>query len=306
VLLSLLAAALFTVEGRLEPASAAEVTLHAADSPWTSAVRAGLDGRFRIRDVKPGAYTLSVFIPQRGERRMTVSVGPTLADKRGTVRFTIRVDAEQLSAEAQASVSAKELSVPTAARRLYARAQERLRREDNDGAVKLLSEAVEMAPQFSAAWNNLGTICYQTRRYEQAEEYFRKALEADEDAYEPLVNLGGVLVTTRKLDEAWQVNVRAVNRRDNDPLAHAQLGMTYLYLGKLELAEKHLRVAVQLDPAHFSHPQLHLAEIYYRRGDRMNAAAQLKELLKLHPDMPSANAIRETIEKLQTAGKTAR
>ena len=104
--------------------------------------------------------------------------------------------------------------------------------------MKHLERAVAIAPQFANAWNNLGTIAYQTQKYSRAEECFREALEQDPDSYEPLVNLGGVLINLHKLDEAWSYNVNAVLARPNDALANAQLGMTYFESGAPELAEK--------------------------------------------------------------------
>jgi tetratricopeptide (TPR) repeat protein len=158
-----------------------------------------------------------------------------------------------------------------------------------------LERAVAIAPQFANAWNNLGTIAYQTQKYSRAEECFREALEQDPDSYEPLVNLGGVLINLHKLDEAWSYNVNAVLARPNDALANAQLGMTYFESGAPELAEKYFRKALEIDPAHFSHPQLFLAEIHLRRRDTRAAAADLESFLKYHPDWPHAATMREKI-----------
>jgi tetratricopeptide (TPR) repeat protein len=98
-----------------------------------------------------------------------------------------------------------------------------------------------------------------------------------------------------KLEEAKTYNTAAVERRPNDPLAHVQLGLTYLRLSRDELAEKHLLAATRLDPRHFSNPQIYLAEIYLRKNDRPKAARQLSELLRHHPDWPDADKVRETI-----------
>src|SRR6266496_1167967 len=100
-------------------------------------------------------------------------------------------------------------------------------KRDVAAAEKHLEHAVELAPQFAQAWNNLGTIAYQTRRFPLAGQRFREALRQDPAAYEPLVNLGGVLVTLHKLDEALEVNVHATLVRPHDALAHSQLGMAY-------------------------------------------------------------------------------
>jgi tetratricopeptide (TPR) repeat protein len=197
------------------------------------------------------------------------------------------------------AISARQLSVPDKARREYEAAQNHLARHDFASAIARLERAVEIAPQFSPAWNNLGTIAYQTRQYPRAEECFRKAIDADPEAFEPLVNLGGVLINLNKIDEAWNYNLFAVLRRPNDALANSQMGMTYFAMGDQRLAEKYLRAAVRADPAHFSHPQLFLAEIHLRDGDRAAAADDLEDFLKHHPDWPQALKMREQIAQLR-------
>jgi tetratricopeptide (TPR) repeat protein len=154
------------------------------------------------------------------------------------------------------------------------------------------------AELFVAAWNQLGTIAYQTRRYSEAEANFRRALDIDPEAFEPLVNLGGVLLNLGRPREAIGYNQRAVVRRPNNALANSQLGLSYFDLNDLDLAEKYLKIAVRPDSAHFSHPQLVLAEIYLRRGDRPSALAALRNFLDQHPDSPQAAGVREEIAGL--------
>jgi tetratricopeptide (TPR) repeat protein len=122
-------------------------------------------------------------------------------------------------------------------------------------------------------------------------------MEADPTLYEPLVNLGGVLLNLGSLGEACRYNSEAVRRRPNDALAQSQLGLNYLLLNQLEQAEQHLLRACQLDPAHFSHPQLHLAEVYVRRKEFRQAAEQLDDFIHRHPDWPTATKIKETVEQ---------
>ena len=124
-------------------------------------------------------------------------------------------------------------------------------------------------------------------------------MQADPNAYEPLVNLGGVLLTLGNPEEAYRFNLYSVLKRPADALANSQLGMNYLALGKTDLAEKYLLEARRLDPAHFSHPQLSLTEVYLRRGDKPKAIEMLEEFLRYHPDAPNADKIREGIAKLR-------
>ena len=292
----------FEIRGEILPHAAGAVTLHAVASPFATSTLAGPDGRFRFKNVEAGAYTVSVFVPRRGETRMTINAGPGTADKKGRIVIQVDTHGDALNRERAATVSARELRISDRARREHEEAGRKIAKKDFDGAIASLERAVEIEPRFAAAWNHLGTIAYQTRRYAQAETYFRKGIEADPDAYEPVVNLGGVLINLGNFDEAWKYNVEAVLRRPNDALAQSQLGMTYLLLDKLDLAEKHLLLARKLDARHFSHPQLHLAEVYVRKNDLSRAAGQLEDFLRQHPDWPTAAKMRETIEQWSGRG----
>ena len=75
--------------------------------------------------------------------------------------------------------------------------------------------------------------------------------------------------------------------------------MTYFELGQFDSAVKYLEQARQLDPAHFSHPQLFLAEIHLRRGQKREAALVLEDFLQHHPDYPQAETMRRSIVELR-------
>jgi tetratricopeptide (TPR) repeat protein len=292
------AAQTYRLDGAIEPEAQASVTLFGATTPFTTSTLTGADGRFSIKKLPAGTYTLSVFVPGSGEARQTIEVGPGTADKRGRVQVRMRLKDGDLNRDPvrrQHAVSARQLAIPEAAAREYEAAQKDLQKRDTASAVRHLERAVEIAPEFAGAWNNLGTVSYQTRNFARAEECFREALRQDPAAYEPLVNLGGVLINLNKLDEALELNVHAVLIRPNDALANAQLGMVYFDVGNFDAAIKYLERARQADPAHFSHPQILLAEIHARRGEWKAAADDLEDFVNHHPDYPAAAKMREKI-----------
>jgi tetratricopeptide (TPR) repeat protein len=301
--------AVFDLAGRIHPEERAAVTLFGDTFPFTASTLSEADGRFRFQKLRPGPYTISVFMPDRGEARQTIEVGPSMtpgmtpnpADARVSLDITFKESDFVLSdaLRRRHSVSTAQLAIPAKAQRDYEEAHNRLARHDPDGATRRLTEAVALAPQFAQAWNELGTMAYQTQKYARAEECFRESLKQDPQAFEPLVNLGGVLVTVHRADEAWQYNAKAVALRPNDALAHSQLGMNNFQLGDLDLSVQHLERARAIDPAHFSHPQLLLAEIYLRRGEKSAAADVLEEFLRYHPDWPQAARVREKIVELR-------
>jgi len=286
----------YELTGRIEPPAALNVFLHGATAPFESSTVSGADGRFRFGKVPAGTFTLRVRTAARGDLMRTVEVGAGTVDAKGRIEVEIRIDETGLETDGArrpgATVSAAVLSIPERAMREYEEAQRCLERSDTVCAAGRLQRAVKVAPRFSAAWNQLGTMAYQRRRYGDAEANFRKALEADPEAFEPLVNLGGVLLNLGRPGEAVAYNQQAVARRPNSALANSQLGLTWFELGDGGEAEKYLKAAIRLDPAHFSHPQLTLAEIYLQRGDRAKAVAVLRQFVELHPDAPESAAIR--------------
>jgi tetratricopeptide (TPR) repeat protein len=292
-------AADFELIGQLQPEQAVLVYLHGATMPFSASTEADSTGQFRFRKLQAGTYVLTVSGPQR-----TVEVGPSLADSKRRVRITIQLGDADLDARLAGKdrVSVRELSIPKEALREYADAESALGRRDVTTAVEHLKRAVELASRFSAAWNYLGTIAYQSGQYVEAEADFRKALDADPEAYAPLVNLGGVLLNLSKWDKALEYNRRALQKSPNDALANSQLGMAYFYTGRLKLARKYLTIAKHIDPAHFSHPQILLAEIDLRQKEPSAAADELEDLVSRHPDLPNASKIREEIVRLRAAG----
>jgi Tfp pilus assembly protein PilF len=293
---------LYKLSGRISPEGHASVTLFGATHPFTSSTFTDENGHFEFKRLAPASYTVVVYQPGRGEARQTIEVGPSLADSRNRIHLTIALkenDFDLTSDRRRHSVTTRELTIPERALRDYEDAQHDLEKPDVEAAEKHLEHAVEVAPQFANAWNTLGTMAYQTRRFQLAEERVRQALKQDPTAYEPLVNLGGVLVTVHKLDEALEVNVHAMLTRPNDALANSQLGMTYFELGQFDSAVKYLERAWKLDPAHFSHPQLFLAEIHLRRGHKHEAATVLEDFLQHHPDYPQAETMRRNIDELR-------
>ena len=272
--------------------------LQGATTPFTSRSQAGVDGKFKFKKLRTGMYTLVIAVPLWGEMRRTIEIGPSFADSKGRIEEIFYLE-ERYTRDDEYTISASQLTVPDRARREYRRAVDRLEKHDVARALEHLEKAVELAPQFAAAWNYLGTIAYHSGDYRQAEEHFREALEQDVAAYSPLVNLGGALLSQGRVAEALPVNERAVQARPDDALAHSQLGQCYLALGQLEDAERHLRQAKALDPRHFSFPQLVLAELYQQRRDGAALTHELEEFLKYHPDSDRVSQITDWLNRIQ-------
>jgi tetratricopeptide (TPR) repeat protein len=178
---------------------------------------------------------------------------------------------------------------------LTRRAKKELSEKNTEKAIEHLEKAIQDSPQFTSALNRLGTIYFHAADYEKAEYYFDRALNSDPTAYAPLVNLCAAHFALKKIEKSLECNLRAVKRDPNDPLAHSQLGQSYFALGQFDAAIGPLNTSRKLDPAHFSYPQLILAEIYRLKGDDENLIKEVKEFLRLHPDVSFAPQLEKMI-----------
>ncbi|MCL4850180.1 MAG: tetratricopeptide repeat protein, partial [Bryobacteraceae bacterium] len=106
----------------------------------------------------------------------------------------------------------------------------------------------------------------------------------DPDALESIVNLGAVLLNRNRCAEALPYCERAVRELPADAATNSQLGKNYLCLGDTVRALQYFSAAKQIDPGHYSKPQLALAMIYMAMGADLLARAELDEALARSPD----------------------
>ncbi|OFV99712.1 MAG: hypothetical protein A3F68_02275 [Acidobacteria bacterium RIFCSPLOWO2_12_FULL_54_10] len=278
-----------------------QVTLVEVGSPFTARTYADAGGNFRFRKLNPASYTLSFYIPAFGEISQTLHLTESnvTAKNRFEKRFEVGQEALNNARElGRGQVSVRQLTIEYSARREYDKAVDRLEDRDVDDAISHLQRALEISPQYMEAINNLGTIYFQLKDYSRAEEYFRRALVLEPNAFEPLLNLGGVLLALKQTDEILDLNLRAYELRPQDPLANAQLGLSYYFLEDYEQALQYISRTKEIDPIHFTKPQLSLAEIHLRRGEYGLALRELREFLDRFPDSSEADDARGTVDKI--------
>jgi tetratricopeptide (TPR) repeat protein len=260
--------------------------------------RVNARGEFQFTGLRAGTYAVVAAVAIGGEKRITLELSPRFADAEGRVLVEFALDYR--AADAQV-VSVAQLRLPDQARWEHADSRICLQNGNVRGAIAHLRRALQVAPGFAAAWNDLGTLAFQAGDYREAETCFREALEHDPACYPALVNLGGALLARKKTVDSLEVNQRAVRERPGDPLAQSQLGSSYFYENDYDNALVHLNRAKDLDPAHYTYPQILLADIYVRKKNYAAAAAELDEFLKFHPASKHAPSLRERLAEVRSA-----
>ena len=151
-----------------------------------------------------------------------------------------------------------------------------------------------------------GSILERQKKYDQAEEMFRKVLSADPQNTAALNYLGYMLADRNvKLEEAFNMIKRAV---DLDPANGAyldSLGWAYFRLGKYDLAEESLTKASQhigSDPT----VQDHLGDLYQKTGRLKLAATHWERALNEWNKTVSAELDPNDVAKVQKKLESAK
>ena len=120
--------------------------------------------------------------------------------------------------------------------------------ETLDDAVALLSKVTMLAPEFAAAWINLGALYIDQRKWIKGVESYRTATRLDPDNATAWFGLANALAQATYPEESAAAYRRAVELDPGD--ANAQLGMAHVLkaVGRQEEAVAAYRSAIALRP----------------------------------------------------------
>lgn len=162
-------------------------------------------------------------------------------------------------------------------------------RESEMAARAALRDDPEMAFQRSnrgmGATENLGLALMNQGRLEEAEACFRRNLGLFAKTY---FNLGLTLFKAKRYAEALENFRRALELEPDDPEYHDLLGQTQDELGQPVEAEKSLRHAIKIAPSYaLGHYDLGVI-LAKREGRKKGALSAFERALKIDPDLAPA------------------
>ena len=132
-------------------------------------------------------------------------------------------------------------------------------------ALEAARVAVEQRPNYYNSHADLGAIFNALGRFEEAETHLRRAITLHSQGWYAHLHLGDALYKQGRYEEALEATRIAVEQRPNYFEAHADLGAIFNALGRFEEAETHLRRALALNPqAQVVH--LNLGDALYKQG----------------------------------------
>ena len=181
------------------------------------------------------------------------------------------------------SVSMTTLAAPPEARAAYDKGVRAYNKQKLPEAQKNLEKAVEIYPQFAAAWYSLG-VCLGLRNDPGgAAAAYRRSIEADPKYPEPYVQLVAVELNASKWEEAADVSGKVIHLDPQHfPEAYLYNSVANLQLLKFDLAERSAREALRTDTEHkFPKAEQMLGLALANEGDYAGARSHLTAYLAL-------------------------
>lgn len=280
-----------------------EVTIQKITGSFNVRVISEPGGSFFARGIYPGNYTLSVRPPERmglteGSAEVTVTGGQgmnyvvTIYLKRKT-----RIDPTFGGGRVLAAQE-NDNSVPKEARKAYHAGSAAARRKDADAAIANYKRALEIAPDYLFALNDLGVQYSRLGRYAESVAVLRKAVAAAPSSYPPHLNLAIALYGADGVDEAAS-EVKAALAIDPTAADGLYLsGLLAKRLGNPTDAIDAFRKAYDAGGADAIYAQFELGELYETAGQPVAAVQAFRLFLQFVQDGPQADHARQRIRAL--------
>ena len=162
---------------------------------------------------------------------------------------------------------------------------------DNDRALSLYNEALELNPQNGVAYFNRGLVYMEFHEYSSAAEDFAKAISLNVDSAILYNNFGYALTELGEYNRAEIYLKKAVALDPNYSYAYNNLGYLYIKLKKFNAALDYLKKAESMNTASDDiYANLGLA--YFELKDYENALYNLDNSIELNANIPETLRLR--------------
>ncbi len=147
-----------------------------------------------------------------------------------------------------------------------------------------LEQAVGKEPSNHMAMLMLGVICGDNGELDSAKEYLTGALKFKKNSFTAHYGLGRIFASEGKMGEAI-THLKQALRLKPTPEMYYLVGRAYLEYGRAEIAMRHLRRCIDLDPK-FDAALYHLGLIYLKQNELLLAQEHFQAAHDLNPREP--------------------
>jgi tetratricopeptide (TPR) repeat protein len=200
-------------------------------------------------------------------------------------------------------VSVADLNVAPKARKELDRANEAMLAHDYPSSLKHLQKALEIAPNYATAYNNLGVLYARMNDPAHEQEALEKAIGIDDHFGPALLNLGKLYVIEKDFPQAEVLLERAAGIDPTNP-------ETLMLLADAKYMDKRYDAAIAdalrahvVAAAHPSFVHYIAARSYQHLNQPKLALAEFEMFLKEEPTGPRADHVRGDIAHMEAVNR---
>jgi tetratricopeptide (TPR) repeat protein len=166
-------------------------------------------------------------------------------------------------------------------------------------ALELCRELVRSFPDYNIAWLLEGVLLYETARYAEAEQVLREAIQgiALEQLHYGYDDLGRLYKLQGRYDEAEKWYRKAVELKPERADRHVSLGVLLAGKGELDGAEACYRKATRCSEGRIYEAYLNLGLVLRARERYEEALECFKKAIQIKPNYKEAIAGKSDMEK---------
>jgi len=194
--------------------------------------------------------------------------------------------------------------VPETAKVAFEQGRKSLEKDDYNGAVKSLKQAVALFADYYDALELLGTEYVKRNNFAEAIPLLQHAVEMNKDSWRGFYSLGIAQYSTNNRAEGIRSLQRAAELNPDSPNAQMRLGMMLavdpqMRTGAIQALEKATKLSKEPIPMAY----LYLGGLYAKNEQYREAAESFKTLLKIEPNIGERDKIQQLIAQYQQKAK---
>lgn len=167
-----------------------------------------------------------------------------------------------------------------------------------DDAIRHYQKAIQIAPEFYEAHNNLGSDYLSKSNFPAAVKEFELAIQENQSDAAGYFNLSNACMLMNNLPDAQKYLAEGIRREPESALGQFLLGSLNMKIGKLPEAERALRQAIKFNPV-MVQPRLQLVNLLLQQKKKPEAIEQLHDFVTTFPDNPFSPQARKVLERLE-------
>jgi tetratricopeptide (TPR) repeat protein len=252
------------------------------------------NGRFRFNNLSVGVYELAIEVENSEIARISVDLrSPYFKDVRRDIELEWRQPNNSSTAGVLSAGDRYYRSVTS--QKIFMSARKAAEKKQYERAAQLLQQISTVDNKDFEVWFELANVHFLQKKLAEAENEYLTAIDVHPKFFLALLNLGRLELFQKHYDVAIQVLQQAVNVQANSADANYFLGEAYLQTKRGSSAVVYLGEALRLDPNGMAEVHLKLALLYDRAGMKDKASAEYERFLGKKPDYPQRKKLEDYI-----------